>query len=141
RACPVNGPSIAASGRAAAVAWYTEAGSTPRVNLAWSADAGASFGAPIRVDDGRPIGRAEVELAPDGTVLIIWLERAGNQAEWRVKRIGRDGRPSRRWTLATVPASREAGFARAAVLGRDLFVAWTAPGPQGGVRIDRLAIR
>src|SRR4026208_2435597 len=38
RACPVNGPSIAADGQQVAVAWYTGAQETPRVKLARSSD-------------------------------------------------------------------------------------------------------
>jgi len=140
RACPVNGPSLAAEGSRVAVAWYTEAGGDPRVSLAWSADAGAAFARPIRVDDGSPIGRSEVELHPDGSALVIWLERVRDHAEWRVKRVRPDGRVAGRWTVAAAPATRAAGFARAAVLDGALFVAWTAPEPAGGVRIHRFPI-
>ncbi len=140
RACPVNGPSVAASGREVAVAWYTEGGGAPRVRLARSADAGASFGAPAQVDDGAPIGRAEVNYGPDGSLLVGWLERVGDAAEWRIKRYDRSGKPAGRWTVATVPPTRAAGFTRAALLGRDLFVAWTAPDPAGGIRIHRIPI-
>jgi hypothetical protein len=47
--CPVNGPSVAADGRRVAVAWYTGAGDTPRVKVAFSEDAGATFGGPVAV--------------------------------------------------------------------------------------------
>ncbi len=143
RACPVNGPSVAAEGRRVAVAWYTEAGSQPAVRLAWSTDAGASFAAPVRIDDGNPIGRAEVEPAPDGSALVVWLERiraGGTEAEWRVKQVDAAGRVIQRWVLGTVPASRAAGFTRAAVVDRTLYVAWTAPDPAGGIRIHRVSI-
>lgn len=140
RACPVNGPSVAADARRVAVAWYTEAGGQPRVSLAWSSDAGASFGSSIRIDDGSPIGRSEVELTPGGTALVIWLERVRDQAEWRVKHVAPDGQVIGRWTLATVPATRAAGFTRAAVVDRTLFVAWTAPDPEGGIRVHRVSI-
>ncbi len=53
-ACPVNGPSLVADGPQAAVAWYTSA-TSPKVWLAFSDDAGGAYGAPIRIDDGRPI--------------------------------------------------------------------------------------
>jgi hypothetical protein len=139
RACPVNGPAVAASGQQVAVAWYTGAEDTPRVKLARSGDAAASFARPLRVDDGAPLGRCEVELFPDGSVLVLWLERVADRAEWRGKRIGPDGRIQARWTLGEAAATREAGFARAARVGQELYVAWTAPGPQGGVRIHRLS--
>jgi len=138
RACPVNGPSIAADGQQVAVAWYTGAGETPRVKLARSSDAGARFDRAVQIDDGSPLGRAELELLPDGAVLAIWLEQVGDRAEWRAKQIRKDGRIGGRWTVGEVPATREAGFARAARLGKDLYVAWTAAGAQGGIRIHRL---
>ena len=138
RACPVNGPSLAAQGKTVVIAWYTGANNTPRVKLAWSADAGASFAAPVQVDDGSPLGRSEVELAADGSALAIWLEKTGAAAEWRLKRIGPDGKTLARWTIGTVPPTRDAGFTRAARLGGDLYIAWSDRSEQGGVRIHRL---
>jgi hypothetical protein len=140
RACPVNGPALAASGRRAAVAWFTGAEGTSRVKLVRSGDGGASFGAPIRVDDGNPLGRVDVELLPSGSALVTWLEIVGDQAEWRIKRISAEGRVQARWTVGSASRTRQAGFARTALAGDDLFIAWTTPEPGGGVRIDRLAI-
>jgi len=140
RACPVNGPAVAADGRQVAVAWFTGADGTPRVKLARSQDAGASFSAPIQIDDGNPLGRTDVELLPDGSALVTWLEIVGDQAEWRVKRVGADGRIVERWAVGSAPRTRQAGFARTALAGGDLFVAWTASGSEGGVRITRLAV-
>ncbi len=139
RACPVNGPAIAADRRRVVVAWFTGADGTPRVELARSTDAGASFGPPVELDDGNPLGRADVELLPDGSALVTWLEIVRDQAEWRVKRVAEAGRILSRWRVGSAPRTREAGFARTALSGGDLFVAWTAPGEGGGVRISRLA--
>jgi hypothetical protein len=138
RACPVNGPAVAALGRQVAVGWFTSADGKPRVKLVRSRDAGATFGAPIQVDDGNPLGRTDVELLPDGSVLAVWLEIVGDQAEWRIKRIRPDGAVASRWTVGSAPRTRVAGFARTGMSGGDLFVAWTSPGPAGGVRIERL---
>ena len=140
KACPVNGPAVAANGRQVAVAWFTSADGVSRVKLARSADAGASFAAPIQVDDGTPLGRTDIELLPDGSALVTWLEIVGEQAEWRIKRIARDGAVRGRWTVGTAPKTRVAGFARTAMAGGDLFVAWTAAGASGGVRIERLPL-
>lgn len=49
--CPVNGPSVAAAGRCVVVAWFTSVGDTPRVKVAFSEDAVASFNEPIQIDD------------------------------------------------------------------------------------------
>jgi hypothetical protein len=120
------------------VGWFTAADGKPRVKLVRSRDAGATFGAPIQVDDGNPLGRTDVELLPDGSVLAVWLEIVGDQAEWRIKRIRADGKIVSRWTVGSAPRTRQAGFARTGLSGGDLFVAWTAPGASGGVRIERL---
>ncbi len=50
-ACPVNGPAVSAMGDRLAIAWYTAADDVPRVFVAFSEDAGASFGKALRVDD------------------------------------------------------------------------------------------
>jgi hypothetical protein len=138
RACPVNGPAVAAIEKQVVVAWFTGADSTPRVKLSRSENAGAGFGRPVQVDDGSPLGRTDVELLRDGSALVTWLELAGDRAEWRVKRFGVDGRVMTRWTISSVPRTREAGFARTALVGEDLFVAWTASGEAGGVRVNRV---
>jgi len=94
----------------------------------------------VQIDDGNPLGRTDVDLLPDGSALVTWLEIVGDQAEWRVKRVGTDGRIVDRWKVGSAPRTRQAGFARTALAGGDLFVAWTASGPEGGVRITRLVV-
>lgn len=61
--CPVNGPAIAAAGRRVTAAWFTSPEGKSRVKVAFSSDSGATFGTPIVVDDGRPVGRVDVVLA------------------------------------------------------------------------------
>jgi hypothetical protein len=81
--CPVNGPAVAAAGPQVAAAWFTAANETSRVNVAFSADSGATFGPPIVVDDGRPLGRVDVVLLDQGRALVSWLEQSANGAELR----------------------------------------------------------
>lgn len=138
RQCPVNGPSLSANGRRVVVAWFTGADGTPGVKLTRSENAGATFGKTVQVDDGSPLGRTDIELLPDGSALVTWLELVGNLAEWRVKRFSANGAVLTRWTVGSAPRTREAGFARTALIGRDLFVAWTAAGEGGGVRVQKL---
>lgn len=143
RACPVNGPSLTANGRTVALGWYTAAGGTPRVKLAFSRDGGGAFGPPVQVDDGSPMGRVETELLPDGAALVVWLETVGEEAEWRVRRIAPGGRRGPAVTIARTIRYRDGGFARAALAEGALFVAWTAPpdgATPGRVRVRRLAI-
>lgn len=140
RACPVNGPQLAASGRRVALAWYSAPGGKPSVQLTVSGDAGATFGRPIRIDDGNPVGRVEVETLPDGSVVVFWLEITGEAGEWRAKRVGQNGRVVERWTLAATSRTRDAGFLRAANGASGMFVAWTAPGEGGGIRVARQSV-
>ena len=72
-ACPVNGPAIAARGNDAVVAWYTEAGGTPKVRIARSTNAGDAFAAPLEVDTGAAV-RGQVDVAIDEQqAWVAWL--------------------------------------------------------------------
>jgi hypothetical protein len=124
--CPVNGPSIAASGRQVAVAWFTAAQDVPRVKLAFSDDAGGSFGEPVVVDDGRPIGRVETMLLDDGSALVCWMESTGDGGAIRLRRIRRDGEADEAITIAPSGTARSNGFPQLARAGDRLFIAWTA---------------
>ncbi|MBI2403747.1 MAG: exo-alpha-sialidase, partial [Gemmatimonadetes bacterium] len=79
--CPVNGPSLSAAGDTVAIAWFTAPEEQRRVSVAFSTDAGATWGAPIRVDDGRPVGRVDLEMLADGSALVSWLESRRQGAE------------------------------------------------------------
>lgn len=140
-ACPVNGPSVAASGRRVALAWFTAANDTARVKVAFSGDAGATFGEPVRVDDGYPAGRVDVVLLQDGGALVSWIERiGGDTAAVRVRRIGSDGKVGVARTVARSSAARASGFPRMAIAGRDVVFAWTQPGKPSAVRVARVAV-
>jgi len=140
-ACPVNGPAVAAAGQRVAVAWFTAANDSARVKLAFSDNAGAKFGAPIRVDGGNPAGRVHVALLRDGDALVTWIERTGGDtAAVRSRRVGRDGRLGSATTIAASSAARASGFPRMALTGSDVVFAWTAPGRPSGVRVARLRV-
>ncbi|MFW6010728.1 MAG: sialidase family protein, partial [Gemmatimonadota bacterium] len=87
-ACPVNGPAVASDGSRVAVAWFTGVDGEPRVRLAFSDDAGRTFGSPVRIDDGWAGGRVDVVLADDGGAYVSWVERVGGEGEVRVRRVG-----------------------------------------------------
>lgn len=127
--CPVNGPSIAASGRRVAVAWFTGVNDKPRVKLAFSSDAGASFGEPITVDDGNPAGRVEALMLADGSALVCWLEKLPGGGEVRMRRIKPDGKPESKLdaaiTVSATGAARSNGFPQMARTGNSLVFAWT----------------
>jgi hypothetical protein len=140
-ACPVNGPAVSASGKRVAVAWFTAASDSARVKLAFSSDNGASFRAPIRIDDGAPGGRVDVELLTDGSALVTWIERTGGDtAAVKVRRVRADGRAGPSVTVATSSAARASGFPRLAVSGDKAYYAWTVPGRPSQVRVARMAL-
>ena len=132
--CPVNGPSVAADKKRVAVAWFTSAAETPRVRVAFSSDAGASFGKPIQVDDAAPVGRVNVLMLADGSALVSWLERAGKSGEVRIRRVAPDGSRGASLKIADSTAARVAGFPRMAQARDGIVIAWTEPGPSTRVR-------
>ena len=140
--CPVNGPAIAADERRVALAWFTAANDSARVKVAFSDDAGARFGAPVRVDEGNPAGRVDVALLPDGNALVTWIERiGGDTAAVRLRRVSRDGTLGATRTVARSSAARASGFPRMVISGPDVIFAWTEPGKPSHVRVARAALR
>ncbi|MDZ7630184.1 MAG: hypothetical protein U5K74_02200 [Gemmatimonadaceae bacterium] len=121
-ACPVNGPALSASGDRVAAVWFTGARDTAKVQLVFSTDAGATFGAPVRIDGGAPAGRVDVELLDGGDALVTWIERTGRDSAEVRARIVRS-----RWSTAEAAAhglapacsrSGRAGFRRMTRVGR-----------------------
>lgn len=139
--CPVNGPAVAAAGDRVAIAWFTGANDTSRINLSFSTDAGATFGPAIRIDDGDPIGRVDCELLPDGSAVVSWLAYAGEDAELRIKRVAANGEIGNSIAIAPMNSSRASGFPIMKRAGEQLYFAWTAIDGQPHVRTARLPWR
>lgn len=123
--CPVNGPSVAAEDRNVAVAWYTGVGGTPQVRVAFSTDAGKTFGDPIQVDHGATQGRVDVLLLPDKSALVCWLSGTPEGGEIKVRRVQPNGSIGPPAVIAKTDISRSSGFPRMARLGDKVFFAWT----------------
>jgi hypothetical protein len=143
-ACPINGPAIRARGREVVVAWMTAAPSAGspagassavaspadedeqgRSFVALSQDAGATFGAPIRVDEAGSLGRVGIDLAEDGAAFVTWIEFANGKAQLLVRRVDASGRRGAAVSVAGVGADRASGFPRIARHGSELLFAWT----------------
>jgi hypothetical protein len=84
-ACPVNAASAAAAGTRVAVAWYTEADDTPRVQVAFSSDSGVTFGNPTAVSTRDTLGYASAALNSDGGALVSWIEEGATSAKALVR--------------------------------------------------------
>lgn len=134
----MNGPALAASGNRVALAWFTGARDTARVNVAFSRDGGAHFGAPIRVDGGSPGGRVDAVLLADGSALVSWIERVGGDtAAVRVRRVTSDGKSGGPITIAQSSTARASGVPRMVQAGSDIVFAWTVPGRPSRIRVAR----
>jgi len=126
--CPVNGPAIAASSETVAVAWFTiGADQKGRVLLAFSADGGASFSAPLRIDGGtETAGRVDVVFVGE-LALVSWLEREGERYAWKCRLAERTGRLGATTVIAPVDGERDDGFLRMVAIGDGgAWCAWRA---------------
>jgi hypothetical protein len=131
--CPVNGPQLDADGRRVAAAWFTAANDQPRVYVAFSDDAGATFGTPIQVDGGQAAGRVDVVLLEDGSAAVTWVAQAGGKAQLRARRVQPKG------TLGNAVTLGEAsGFPRAARWGENVAVVWSRTDGAHLALIERL---
>jgi hypothetical protein len=140
-ACPVNGPMLAARGRDVVVAWFHARDGGGQAFVAFSNDAGRTFGAPIRVDDRASAGRVDVAWLPDGSALATWIESTSGGAELRARRLERSGARSSAVTVSPVGASRASGYPRVAVHGDEVVFAWTDTTAEGGPRIATATAR
>ena len=132
--CPVKGPSVAAEGRRVAAAWFTGEGDTPRVNVAFSEDAGATFGRVVRVDDGDVVGRADLVLLADGSALVCWMSGESGGGAVKVRRVTPGGELGPVALVADADVSRSGGFPRTARAGDTVYFAWTQFGKPPRVR-------
>jgi hypothetical protein len=124
-ACPVNGPMLSARGRQVALAWFTAADDVGRAYVAFSGDAGRTFGAPVRIDDTASLGRVDVELLPDGSAVVSWIELENRGAALMVRKITPAGERSTGVTVAALEGSRSSGYPRLSLDGSELVFAWT----------------
>jgi len=132
--CPVNGPAIAAAGPRVAVAWFTAANERSRVKVAFSSDSAKTFGAPIAVDDGRPLGRVDVVVLSSAAALVSWLEQTQKGTELRVRRVSPDGVRGEALTVADSSAARSSGFPRMVRLDDEVVLAWRDAAEPASVR-------
>ena len=136
--CPVNGPSLVASGDRLITAWFTGADERGRVSVASSTDGGATFSAHAVVDAEKPIGRVALAPLGDGAAALAWYGRVGDAAEVRLARIAAgSGAPSVSPPLpiAKTNGGRRGGVPRVARLGDGrLVLLWTEAG-EGPTRL------
>lgn len=127
--CPVNGPAIAAQGQRVVVAWYGAPNRQRRVKLAWSRDAGASFSAPIVLDEGGARGRVDVDLLDEDHAIVSWVARTGKDTgELRLRQVAANGELGPVQVIVKSGYSRSSGFPQMVKAGDRLVVAWPEAG-------------
>ncbi len=126
--CPVNGPVVAANRTGMAFAWYTAPKKGEKndnmINFAYSNDSGVTISEAMRIDDGNPIGRVDMEMLEDGSIFLSLVEDTGVGADIRVKHIDPSGKELDSFTLAKTSVSRQSGFPRMTKNGDRLVFTW-----------------
>jgi hypothetical protein len=121
-ACPVNGPMLSARGKNVVAGWFTGTGDKPQAIVAFSADAGRTWGEPIRLDDGSTLGHIDIELLDDGSAVATWMEFAEQRSWLRMRRVEPSGAKSAPVAITT---ARVTGYPRVSRNGNELVLAWT----------------
>ena len=132
KACPINGPVVSARGRDVAVGWYTLKNEIGQAFIAFSNDAGRTFGQPIRLDDAASLGKVDIEMLDDGSAVASWIEFAAQRSQFRVRHIEKSGAKSAAVTIAGASGGRVGGVPRLARFGDQLVFAWTETPERGG---------
>lgn len=127
--CPVNGPAVAAKGDQVVVAWFTAAQDTAKVQVAFSADGGENFSAPIRADLGAPLGRVDVLWSKEGQVYLSWMEKnAQNEGLVMLRSISPKWSLSAAQIVSHLSPERASGFPVMTEVSGKLYLAWTQEG-------------
>lgn len=111
--CPVNGPQLASDGGRVAVAWFTAADNDPRTLASFSSDAGGRFLMPLRLTEGKTLGRVATAILHDGAFLVTYVDAEG--ALW-LRRVTPDFAATAPVRLAAGEPGRIKGFPRLALL-------------------------
>jgi hypothetical protein len=119
--CPVNGPRVVAEGNNLAVAWFSSREKNAQVKVAFSQNGGETFSAPVRVDDGKAIGRVDIEMLNEKTAMVSWMEGSVIKATT----VYSDGRKDPSIIIASSSESRSSGFPQMTKSGKSIIFAWT----------------
>ncbi|MDQ3069873.1 MAG: glycoside hydrolase [Acidobacteriota bacterium] len=138
--CPVNGPALAARGARVALAWFTGADNKPSVKVAHSSDGGRTWGTPVTLSSGIPLGRVAAAITSDQATHIAWLDHNDGDGRVLLRRIAASGAAGEAQTLTAMKTDRNSGYPRMIADGNGLVFAWTEIGADRTKRV-RIARR
>ena len=140
QACPINGPAIAAREDRVAVAWFTAPNDKPKVEAAFSTNGGDTFGAPVQIDDGNPLGRVDVISLGSGSAVVTWLERGDKGGQVRARQVDADGTRHASFVIGPTSLGTAGGFPRLQLSGNNVIFAWTDPN-EDRVRVSMMTTK
>jgi hypothetical protein len=124
-ACPINGPTIAASGDDVVVAWFSAPEDEPHVRIAQSFDAGRSFSPALEIDAAGSFGYVDVVLIDSGDAIVSWFRREADGISLSIRRVYADGQLGEIQSVAFVDIGRPADFPQMVYANDQLIFAWT----------------
>ena len=119
--CPVNGPRADAVGNNLAIAWFSMKENNGEVKLVFSEDGGVTFKTPVRINEGKTIGRVDVVMMNETTAVVSWMEGA----TIKVVKVKKDGTKAKPVIIAESSDARSSGFPQMTKAGNQLIFAWT----------------
>mgnify|MGYP001157159456 FL=1 len=123
--CPVNGPMLATQKGKIAIAWYTGADNSARVNVAFSKDIGRTFSEPIRIDLSMPLGRVDLEWINNNEVIVSWIESGDETSNIYARRVNINTSLSKETLVEKIPPGRISGYPQMEVVNNNVLFAWT----------------
>ena len=133
-ACPVNGAAAAAQGNRVAIAWYTEANDSPRVQLVFSSDGGATFTKPVKVSIGNALGHTSAALNNSGGAFVSWIEEGDRSSRLLVRFVSGDGIAGPVMQVAD-GSGQSLGYPRLFHSANETWIAW---GSKTGIKTAQL---
>ncbi|HEX4955358.1 MAG TPA: TlpA disulfide reductase family protein [Thermoanaerobaculia bacterium] len=132
---PGSGPEVAALRRQVAAAWLSDAAHGPRLAVAFSSDAGRTFGTPVELDASgsghEPSGPIAICLDGEGRALALWRSRSATEETLNLARVAPDGRRGDPIVVAQGGPGHFRGFPQLALVGDRVAAAWTEGNAEG----------
>jgi len=123
--CPVNGPALEVRDSNIGISWFTAGDETARVLAAFSDNEGKTFGEPLRIDAGNPLGRVDLIWLDNETILVSWIETGAETTNIMARALKTDGFKYPVYTVSEIDPGRVSGNPKMGQSGNQVFFTWT----------------